>query len=294
MGALDPRGQGAALDSVNFSYPEKVVAVTASHFAETMRFVLLIPFLAMAVGAQTAQSSSFEAASIKSAAPGKRGGGISIQGARVRIINSSLKACVQIAWNVQDFQVSGATGWMDAERFEIDAVAASPIQGLEHRTMLQALLIERFGLVIHSETREAKGYALVVGRKSAKLLPPTEHTDAPSLLFDRNPDGTFTLTATSASTKQLTEALSTRLGVIVVDQTRLDGRFDFFLEFSPETRGEPMLSKSGEPLPQPPSDSSPGPSIFQALQAKLGLKLEARKLPVEVIVIDRAQPPTEN
>jgi uncharacterized protein (TIGR03435 family) len=262
-----------------------------------MRRALQVTVSALAlslVHAQTPAAPSFEAASIKAAAPGKLGGGISIQGARFRIVNSSLKSCVQMAWNVHDFQVSGATGWMDAERFDIDAVAASPIQGLEHRAMLQSLLADRFGLVIHRETRERQGYALVVGHKGAKLLSPTEHTDEPSLLYDRTPDGNFTLTAASASMKQLTDALSFRLGAIVVDQTGLDGKFDFSLEFGPETRNEPTLSKSGEPLPPPPADSAPGPSIFSALQEKLGLKLEARKLPVEVIVIDRANRPTEN
>src|SRR5664279_3272832 len=93
----------------------------------------------LAASLSVARGQAFEAASIKPAAPGKVGGGISLYPARIRIVNASLKFCVQMAWNVKDFQVSGSTGWMDADRYEIDAVAARPFHEGEYRTMLQAL-----------------------------------------------------------------------------------------------------------------------------------------------------------
>ena len=214
---------------------------------------------------------AFEAASIKPSSPGKVGGGINVLHSRIRIVNSSLKFCIQVAWNVKDFQVSGGTGWMDSDRYEIDAVAAAPFQGGEYRTMLQSLLADRFGLAIHRETHEKPGYALVVGRNGPKLPPPIED---PSFTFRRTPSGDISLTARSASMSQLAGGLSSMLGAIIVDKTGIEGRFNVSLEYAPDPNSQPLVSKSGAPLPPPPADAASGPSIFNALQEKLGLKLE--------------------
>jgi uncharacterized protein (TIGR03435 family) len=243
--------------------------------------------LSVALG-QPPTPPAFEAASVKPAGRGRIGGGINVLPARIRIVNASLKFCVQVAWNVKDFQVSGAAGWMDTDAYEIDAVAASPFKGGEFRTMLQALLADRFGLGIHRETQLKAGYALVAGRNSPKLPPPKDDLD---IVFGRTPSGDVTLKATSASMNQLAYALAETLGATVVDQTGIDGRFDVSLQFTPD---QPLRTKSGAPVPPPPPDAAPGPSIFNALQDKLGLKLEARKVPVEVIVIDHAHRPSDN
>lgn len=233
---------------------------------------------------------AFEAAAIKVNNSGKPGSGISSYPARIKVINSTLKFCVEVAWNVKDFQVAGAGGWMDTDRYDIDAVAANPFTQEESRIMMRALLADRFGLVVHSETQDRPGYVLVAGRNGPKLPPPIED---PSVMFSRTPAGDRTLTATSISMKRFAEALSTALGSIVVDQTGVEGKYDVSFQWTPDS-SEPRMSKSGEPLPAPPSDAVPGPSIFTALQEKLGLKLESRRVPVEVIVIERASRPTEN
>lgn len=231
---------------------------------------------------------TFEAASIKLNSSGRPGNGISTYPARIKVINSSLKFCVQVAWNVKDFQILGAGGWMDAERYDIDAVAAGPFEKDEYREMLKALLADRFGLVIHRETMDKAGYALVVGRNGPKLPPPV---DDPSVMFSRTSSGDTTLKAPNVSMAQLASALSSTLGVTVVDKTGIDGRFDVSFQWTPDS---PILLKSGLPAPAPPPDAVPGPSIFTAIQEKLGLKLESRKVPTEVIVIDRAHRPSEN
>ena len=122
----------------------------------------------------------FEATSIKPSAPGRVGSGMNVLPARIRITNSSLKFCVQMAWNLQDYQVSGAQGWIETSKYDIEAVAASPFKPGEYRAMLQSMLTERFGLVIHRETKDKAGYALVIGRNGPKLPPPTED---PNILF---------------------------------------------------------------------------------------------------------------
>jgi uncharacterized protein (TIGR03435 family) len=156
--------------------------------------------------------------------------------------------------------------------------------------MLQALLAGRFGLVFHRETRDRAGYALVTARSGPKLPPRVED---PSIMFSRTVSGDMTLKATSTSMTQLAGALSTALGAIVLDRTGIEGRFDVSLQYTPDPTTQTLLTKSGEPM-APAPDAVPGPSIFSALQEKLGLKLEAQKVPIEVIVIDHASRPSEN
>lgn len=250
-----------------------------------MKLLSVLSFVAILASGQ-----AFEAASIKPNNSGRPGGGISTDPARIKIINSSLKFCVQVAWNLKDFQVSGATGWMEMEHYDIDAVAASPFTQEESRTMLRALLAERFGLVVHSEKQDKPGFALVPARNGPKLPPPT---DDPSVMFSNTPSGDRTLSAPNVSMKRFADALSVALGAIVVDQTGIEGQYDVSFQWTPDSSA-PRMSKSGEPLPAPPVDAMPGPSIFTALQEKLGLRLESRKVPVEVIVIEHAHRPSEN
>lgn len=255
-----------------------------------MKPLLLLAVTLLTVRAQAPDAPTFEAASIKinTGMPGRSG--MSSYPARLKIINSTLKFCVEIAWNVKDFQVAGANGWMDGDRYDIDAVAAKPFAPDEWRKMMRTLLADRFGLAVHSETQDRPGYVLVAGRNGPKLAPPV---DDPSVLFSRTPSGDRTLNAPNVSMKRLAEALSTALGSIVVDQTGIEGQYNVSLQWTPDA-SEPRMSKSGEPLPPAPPDAVPGPSLFTAVQEKLGLKLEAKKVPVEVIVIEHANRPTEN
>jgi uncharacterized protein (TIGR03435 family) len=235
--------------------------------------------------------SAFEAVSIKPAAPGRRGMGMNISPGRIRIINSSLKLIIQMAWDVREFQVSGATGWMDTEHYDIDAVAADRFKQDEYRPMLRAMLTDRFGLTIHHEQQERSGYALVVAKSGAKLPPAT---DDPDIVFGRTESGDRTLKAKNATLGDLANALGTTLRAPVVDRTGIEGRFDVSLQWTPDAAHEPMISKDGMPAAPPPSDATAGPGIITVLQDKLGLKLEARKTPVEAIVIDRASRPSGN
>lgn len=261
---------------------------------EDLRCVILTALLAATVSVlrgQPVAPPAFEAASIKPGNSRSSGGGLNLLPGRIRVVNGSLKFCIQVAWNVKDFQVSGGEGWMGTDRYDIDAVAAGPFQKGEYRAMLQTLLADRFGLVMHRETQNKSGYALVAGRNGAKLPPPIED---PDIMFSRTPSGDTVLKATSASMSQLAMALSSTLGAPVVDLTGIEGRFDVSLRWTPDPTSQPLMTKSGVPLPPPPPDAVTGPTLFTALQEKLGLKLEARKVPVEVIAIDRAHRPSGN
>jgi uncharacterized protein (TIGR03435 family) len=170
-------------------------------------------------------------------------------------------------------------------------VGANPFTKEESRTMLRALLADRFGLAVHSETQDRQGYVLVTARNGPKLPPPI---DDPSVLFSRTPTGDRTLKATNVSMARFAEALSFPLGAIVVDRTGIEGQYDVSFQWTSDPAGDSRTLKSGEPAPAPPVDATPGPSIFTALQEKLGLRLESKKVPVEVIVIERANRPSEN
>jgi len=256
-----------------------------------MHLSLVGVVVAITVSSLPGQSPAFEAASIKLSDPNARGAGISMSPARIRIVNSPLTFCVEMAWNVKEFQVTGGTGWMANERYDIDAVAAAPFKGDEFRAMLQALLADRFGLAVHHITQDKPGYALVVGKNGPKLPPPIESR---SFMFSRTPSGDVTVDATSASMNRLAEALSSRLGATVVNQTGIEGQFNVSMQYTPDPTVEPMVTKGGVPIEPRAPDAPAGPSIFNVLQEKFGLKLEARKVPVDVIVIDRAKRPSEN
>ena len=224
-----------------------------------------------------AHGQVFEAASIKPSNSGKIGNGISLYPNRIKVINSTLKFCVQVAWNVKDFQVSGGAGWMDTERYDIDAVAANAITRDESRIMLRALLADRFGLVVHSETQDRQGYVLVTARNGPKLPPPI---DDPSVMFSRTPSGDRTLQATNVSMARFAEALSVSLGAIVIDRTGIEGQYDVSFQWTPDPASEPRILKSGEPAPAPPVDVSSGPSIFHRVAGKSwGLGLSRRRCP---------------
>ena len=244
---------------------------------------LLVPALLAA--------QSFEAASIKPASPDARGMGISTYPSRIRVINSPLKFMVQVAFDVKDYQVTGPSGWMDNERFDIDASAASAFAKDEFRVMLRNLLTDRFGLAIHRETRDRSGYALVVAKNGPKLPP---HGESPDQLFSRTPNGDTSLKAENASMDSLASMVSSILRVPVLNETGIDGKYDVSMEFAPESSGMAPLSKAGVVLPERPADAVPGPSIFTAIQEKFGLKHESKKVPTETNVIDQAHRPTEN
>jgi uncharacterized protein (TIGR03435 family) len=205
---------------------------------------------------------------------------------RLSIRNMTLRACIGMAYNVKELQVLGGPKWLDSDGYDIDAKSAGAAQGPERMAMLQTLLAERFRLVLHRETKTFPGYALVVVRAGLKI-PAVE--PGQSKLSTHN----GSMTAEKTSMANLARDLSRRLGAPVDDATGVTSVFDFKLELPPqENRTAPG---SGD---TPGADAS-DPASFEAalshaLDDRLGLKLEARKVPQEVLVIDRAEKPAEN
>ena len=249
----------------------------------------LILFTSLAAFGQTAAARpAFEVASIRPSQTraGVDGGGreiIEVSPGSLTMRNVRLASCLKWAYLVQDYQISGP-GWLNTERFDIVAKAASPAPDNELRLMLQALLAERFKLALHRQTKDLAAYALTVGKNGHKLHP--SEGDGPTSL---KPNGRIGATAKNAAIAEMAALLSQPLRVPVVDMTGLQGKFDFTVDMSPYITDELLKRQPGDAPPDVISIA------MLALQEQLGLKLEPRKLPIETLVIDSMEKaPTEN
>lgn len=237
-------------------------------------------------GQTTPAPAAFEVASIKvsKAPPGGHDADSNIGSIRMR--NFTLRQCIQLAYHVNESQVLGGPKWLDSDRYDVDAKSAGTARDPELMAMLQTLLAERFQLTFHRDARTFPGYALVVVKTGLKM-----HAVEPgeSDLSTRN----GSMTAEKASMADLAEDLSMRLRVPVNDATGVTGAFDFKFQFPPrDNRAAPTGGDT-------PGSAASDPASYEAalsnvLQDQLGLKLEARKIPLEVLVIDHAEKPPEN
>jgi uncharacterized protein (TIGR03435 family) len=238
---------------------------------------LLIAIAAYGLFAQQpAPKQSFEVVSIK---PNNLGGGHEEDtGSAGRwVARLTTQYLIRLAFGVNDFQISGGPPWLDQDNYDIVAKLPTPEEPGRKvlQPYLQSLLADRYHLKFHTESREFPGFALVVAKGGPKLTP---HTGEPGHHMNSHGDPRkIDLTAVNASLAGLSGYLATQLNQEVVDKTGIAGTFDFKLEWS-------ELDDAGESVP----------SIFTALQEQLGLKLEARKVPMEVIVVDSVDKPSEN
>jgi uncharacterized protein (TIGR03435 family) len=260
-----------------------------------------------AAGAPSAQAPptlAFEVASIK---PTKTAGLALFQilpGGRFRATNFSLHGLITRAWRIQQNQVEGGPNWIRSEGYDIEAKAEGNPSADQLWLMLRTLLIERFKLSIRTETRELPVYELVMARKDGKPGPalrpfsdancrrvaPTGGPIAP-LDVDRptcgalySPIGHWI--GRDTTIESLTSALTQVMGRPVLNRTGLTGRFDLDLQWTD-------LAQLLQPENNAPSPAD-GPSFPTALQEQLGLKLESTKGPVDVIVIDHVERPSED
>jgi uncharacterized protein (TIGR03435 family) len=208
---------------------------------------------------------------------------------RVDFSNVTLKSVITRAYGVKPHQISGPA-WLDSERYDIVATIPAGAPREQIPTMLQSMLADRFKLAVHREQKVMPVYALVAGKNGPKL----HEADAEAgLRISMGPKGRQLNGKVSLS--RLADALSNWMDRPVLDMTEIKGIYDIDLEWTPDEGqpGAPRLAPAGEAgRPEAGGDS---PSIFIAVQEKLGLKLEGRKSPAEIIVVDHAEKaPTEN
>ncbi len=215
---------------------------------------------------------SFEVATIKPGNPEMHGTMTSTPPGRVVLTNITLREAVRMAYRLNEPELFGGPKWVDSEHYDIDGREATRVPRDQAMLMLQSLLEDRFKLAVHRETRELPVYSLTVAKNGIKMA----HATAPGGWHQLGPAH---LTAKGATIDILVRLLTDLLMRPVLDRTGLQGAYDIKLDFAP--------------LEGPPDDT-PAPSLFTAIQEQLGLKLEATKGPVQVLVIDSAEKPDAN
>jgi uncharacterized protein (TIGR03435 family) len=230
---------------------------------------------------------AFDVASIKPNKSGAQGGISRFAGDSYIGENITLKRMIGLAYSpIQEFE--GGPGWIDSDRYDVQAKAeGTPTQdGLQ--LMLRSLLADRFKLIVRKETRERPAYVLSLARSDGKLGPslrPAASECSPGGAGKAKGKGTApasgcyrlgngSLTGRGGTIERLAGELNI-LGRLVVDRTGLKGLFDMDLQWMPDDEGT-------------------NADLFTAIREQLGLKLDATRAPVEVIVIDSAARPSEN
>ncbi|HKA01146.1 MAG TPA: TIGR03435 family protein [Candidatus Solibacter sp.] len=236
-----------------------------------MTRVLLGAILIAAFGG----AQSFEVASVRPAKNREAKGAYGVgggNGARVTAININLLSLIERAFNLREYQVAGQD--LKNSRYDIKARLPGSVGRTGIEPALQALLTDRFKMEFHREKKELPYYELVVGKGGEPKLKAS--TDSRPSFQIR---GLYK--ARGQTMAGLCEILSRTLERVVVDGTGLTAKYDFVLDYAP---GDPHFA-----------DPAGAKSIFTAVQEQLGLKLESRKGPVDVFVIDKIEKtPTAN
>jgi uncharacterized protein (TIGR03435 family) len=238
----------------------------------------------------------FEVATIK---PSKEGAGFSFlvgRGGANRLTSTgtSLSFFIQFAYGVHARQIEGGASWLESEKYDLNA---KPDQdGIPNvnqlRAMMQKLLADRFGLVFHREKKELSVYAITVTKNGPKLEKSTIGGNLPGFGLGRG-----NLNIRNSTIAEFAGMLQANvLERPVVDQSGLTERYNFMVKYTPDASQLANLPPGppGAPPAPPPGDPDAPPDLFAAFQQQLGLRLEATKAPVEVLVIDKIARPSEN
>ena len=208
---------------------------------------------------------------------------------RVELPGMTLKVMIMASYGVQENMVVGGPKWIDTDRFDVVAKAppSTPIPRL--LLMTQSMLADQFKLVIHREEKALPAYALVRGKKALKLQP-SEGTGRQTCNWQPADAGRMQRVCHNMAMAEMARQLPgwgpARVDLPVVDQTGLKGTFDFTLEISTPGKTEKRAGEGAAP-------DLAEITFFDALE-QVGLKLEQRKMPLQVIVVDRAERPAGN
>ena len=250
-----------------------------------------------------AQTPAFEVASIRPNNSDRSGSRSSFENGRFTATNISVRTLMQYdAFGIPGPQIVGGPAWLSSDKFDIaakvDDATSEKIKTLSHeeetllnRQLVQQLLADRFKLIVHRETKELPVYALIVAKGGPRLTLSKE-ADGGASISTNTSSGNGRMTAKGLTmarlAQSLTQTFASELGRIVIDKTGIQGRYDLALQWTPDNRSAAPTNASNE------SSTAAGPSIFTALQEQIGLKLESTKGPVETLVIDHVERPTEN
>ena len=240
----------------------------------------------------------FEVATIKPSNPQQPGWGINVnRSGMFTTRNTNLSDLIKFAYSVHPKQIVGAPSWLDSDKFDISAKPDTP--GLpsvdQMRAMLQKLLAERFSLSFHKENKELSAYAITVAKNGSKLKK-EENAPVPIPGFGGPPVRGFNVR--NATISEFASVMQAQfMEQPVVDQTGLgDTRYSFVLKWTPDPSQNTGFGGGAPPPNAQPAapDADAPPDLFSAMQQQLGLQMKMTKTAVEVMVIDKAQKPSEN
>jgi uncharacterized protein (TIGR03435 family) len=254
------------------------------NFYWSVLIVILISSVSVrySVGSVQSRLPAYEVASVKPDKIGVPETYLVIPGG-LNVHNMSLKGLIRTAYHVQDYQISGGPSWLDSDKYYIEAKAGRLVSTEDAYRMFQALLADRFQLRLHRETKQLPIYNLVVAKHGHKMKDVTAQcvTPAPRTCGIRGGAGGRLIG--TRTMPQLATLLSGFLGRTVSDKTNLKGNFEFKLEWTPDSAAARY------------NDVDPAaPSLLTAIEEQLGLRLEAKRGPVEILVIDSADKASEN
>ena len=225
----------------------------------------------------------FEVATIKPSPPDWHSSGFKSEGRRIWCENETVDSIIAFAYGIHPKQIVGGPAWLGMDYYTADGFAdvVGEPNYRQMEGMYRALLASRFNLAFHHETRELSAFVIRLGKGDAKLAKSLgDPKGLPDTTFTEWNSQAITFRGTNATMADVTWNMGMALDKPVVDQTGLTGRYDFVLRWAPDTTR--------------PDDPNAPPSVFTAMQEQLGLKLEATKAPVDVLVIDHVDRPSPN
>ncbi len=242
--------------------------------------------LCLAFTAFAQSTPQFETAVVRLSPPGTYGKPYGIlMGSQFTARTATTRNLISQAWNLQENQILGGPGWLNSERYDLtakpDLSGGTPSLDELH-LMLRALLAERMHLTLHEESRDMPIYSLVVGKDGPRMK--VSGAAAPSQKAKTVMNGH--IGGTGMGIQYLTDTLSRVLQRPVNDDTGLSGFYDFQLQWMPD--------ETQRLIGAPGALNADGPSLFQAIQEQLGLRLESKKIPTRVLVIDNIEKPGDN
>jgi uncharacterized protein (TIGR03435 family) len=263
------------------------VALNLTRATDEAAWAIPEPDKAMAVDADPA----YEVVTIKPSDPTDRGRGFQTRGRHVRAANESVNDMISFAYGVHTKQIVGGPAWFSTDHYFVDGVPDVPGEPnlAQFRSIIRKVLADRFGLRVHNEKKELSVYALMVAKGGPKMTRSVGNPNGP-------PDDNFSTSAwlkeTDTTMADFAKAMQmTVLDRPVVDQTGLEGRWDFLLKWTPD---ESQFTAIGVRIQPRGDDPSAPPGLFTAIQEQIGLRLEAVKAPTDVLVVDSVERPSEN
>jgi uncharacterized protein (TIGR03435 family) len=201
--------------------------------------------------------------------------------------NVSVKGLLQDAYDIKEDLISGVPGPVDSARFDVEAKIVEPdpavvkkLTGPQRRAMVLPFLVERFQLKAHTEVKVLPVYELVVVQGGPKFKPPADDKKHGQHMSISSNNGSREMNAEGVPMKDLASTLTNQVHRTVIDKTGLVGSYDLAMKWSSEDDVE--------------AEAAAVPGIFTALPEQLGLKLQPAKGPVDTLVVDHVEMPSEN